>query len=124
MMYSGIESSCCQKIAARVHDIAQVFQKAVQELGYETLSSESFFDTVCVKCDSKESLHSLLKRLEESRINVRVLDDRSICVSFDETHTKKELELLVDSFAGKSSAVDLQRILDSLPGKDDVQKDS
>lgn len=97
--------------------MARVFQKAVQDMGYETSSPESFFDTVRVSCRSKDAFQDLLRRLEESKINVRVLDEKSLCVAFDETHTKTELESLVHAFAGKHASLDLQKIVESLPGK-------
>lgn len=89
-------------------------------MGYETSAPESFFDTVRVTCPhSKEAFESLLKRLQDSKINVRVLkNEQSLCVSFDETHTRTELSSLIQCFAEKNSVqVDCQKILESLPGK-------
>jgi len=113
-----------KKIASRIHDLARVFQKAVQDMGYETSAPESFFDTVRVTCShSKEAFESLLKRLQDSKINVRVLkNEQSLCVSFDETHTRTELSSLIQCFAEKNSVqVDCQKILESLPVPSAIQ---
>ncbi|GJQ12770.1 hypothetical protein GpartN1_g4561.t1 [Galdieria partita] len=111
-----------KKIASRIHDIARVFQRAIQDMGYETSSPESFFDTVRISFHSKDELQSVLKRLKESKINVRVVDEKSICVAFDETHTKTELESLVQSFAvGRDPTLDFQKIVDSLPVPSTIQ---
>eukprot|EP00871_Galdieria_phlegrea_P005778 jgi/Galph1/688/GphlegSOOS_G5426.1 len=104
-----------KNIALRVHELARVFQKGIKDLGYETCQEDSFFDTVRVTCASEDTMKALLERLKHAKINVRILTEKSLCVSFDETHTNLELLKLLKAFADKRETPELESILKSLP---------
>ncbi|MGI9354030.1 MAG: aminomethyl-transferring glycine dehydrogenase [Rhizobiaceae bacterium] len=80
------------EIAARVHGLAARFAKALKEVGHEV--AERLFDTVTVKGDAK----TLAAKAEEQGILLRVVDDETISVAFDETTTEDDLKTLCDVF--------------------------
>jgi glycine dehydrogenase len=83
------------KIGTRVHQRALTFAQGCRDIGLE-ISNDSFFDTVCVKVPNSSDV---CKVAESRDINVRILDDTSVCVSFDETTTEEHLCDLLDVFA-------------------------
>jgi glycine dehydrogenase len=83
-------------IAERVHRLASRLAEGLQAMGY-TIWHESFFDTVRVDVESSEVI---LEHAAKAGCNLRALGPRSVCVSFDETTTPQDIELLMSVFRG------------------------
>lgn len=92
-VYHGPEG--LKTIAQRVHGLAGVFAAGLKKLGLE-VQEQPFFDTVKVKCaDAKAIADEACKH----EINLRVIDQNTITVSFDETTTLEDVDKLFKVFA-------------------------
>jgi glycine dehydrogenase len=83
-------------IAERVHRLTSRLADGLQALGC-TVWHDSFFDTVRVDVESSEVL---LEHAAKSGCNLRALSPRAVCISFDETTTPQDIELLTSIFRG------------------------
>ena len=88
-----------QKIALRVHRLAQI---AAHELNSEGLkTADHFFDTLTFDADA-----TVYARALEAGINVRKVSDTRLGVSFDETHKLSDVAALLSVLIGKEISVD------------------
>ncbi|MES2770073.1 MAG: aminomethyl-transferring glycine dehydrogenase, partial [Bdellovibrionota bacterium] len=95
--YHGPEG--LKKIAKRIHTFACLFAQSMTAAGYK-VSNENFFDTLKIEgVDSK----TISQNATAKQINVRVIDGKSVGVSFDETATLESLETLYSVFASSKS---------------------
>ncbi len=78
-VYHGPEG--LRKIAHRVHSQARKLSRALARLGHK-VAGHPIFDTVRVEVESSAAI---LETACEEGINLRALDDRTICISLDET---------------------------------------
>jgi len=85
-----------KKIAKKVHAIAQLFAQEVSKLGCAVASKDAFFDTVAFDV-SPASPKALVEKLQEQGLNLRVLDDKRVSASFDETHLEEDIATLVSA---------------------------
>ncbi|GFZ17214.1 glycine decarboxylase P-protein 1 [Actinidia rufa] len=93
-VYHGPEG--LKTIAQRVHGLAGTFAAGLKKLGTVEIQGLPFFDTVKVKCaDSKAIADTAYK----SEINLRVVDQNTITVSFDETTTLEDVDKLFKVFS-------------------------
>ncbi len=83
-------------IAERVHNFAQILNNNLQKLGYRQTNSY-FFDTLCVKVD-KEEMAAIRHLAIASEVNFYYGQD-CVQVSFDETTTEEDADLVVSIFA-------------------------
>ncbi len=83
-------------IAKRVHRLASRLAEGLRSLGC-TISHENFFDTVRVEVNSSEMI---LRHAAQSGCNLRAFGPRAIGISFDETTTPRDIELLMSIFRG------------------------
>ena len=81
-------------IAKRIHDQTHSFALALKAVGIETVN-ETYFDTLTIEVKDAAQVH---KKAKELRINLRRIDDNHVGVSFDETTTIKEMQLLAELF--------------------------
>src|SRR5213075_1781922 len=77
-------------IAQRVHRLASRLADGLQAIGF-TIRHESFFDTVRVDVESSEVI---LEHTAKAGCNLRALGPRAVGISFDETTTPQDIELL------------------------------
>ncbi|NLR76283.1 aminomethyl-transferring glycine dehydrogenase [Leeia aquatica] len=98
-------------IAQRTHRLAGTFAAGLKSLGLG-LSNATFFDTVTVQTGNRTA--SIHAAAAAARINLRVVDDAHIGVSFDETTTRADVQTLWGLFAAAGS---------SLPDFDRVEAD-
>lgn len=84
-------------IAHRVANLTASFMDALQELGYE-LRHHTAFDTAVVHTPGKA--RNITARAALSGINIRVFSDDELGVSFDETSTTEDVQLLLKLFGG------------------------
>jgi glycine dehydrogenase len=92
-LYHGPEG--LRAIAHRIHALAATAADAFRKLGLQT-PHPSFFDTVRVICSPQ--VRQAVEQGRDRIINVRPLPD-GFCVSFDETHSLRDLEELVEAVA-------------------------
>jgi glycine dehydrogenase len=85
-------------IAQRVHRLASRLADDLGALGC-TITHEDFFDTVRVEVDSSEVI---LKHAAQAGCNLRALGPSAVGISFDETTTPRDIELLMSIFRGTS----------------------
>lgn len=107
-----------RQIAQRVMACANVLDRGVQMMGFETRSSighSTFFDTVIVKVPHKAK--ELVASAASSGINLRCLDGDHVGITLDETVEDKDLEDLLSVFnqhASQSQTVSLADVMSSM----------
>jgi glycine dehydrogenase len=85
-------------IALKIHGLASYVDKEIQKLGYEQ-TNKTFFDTLKIKVDDKAKFEQIKELAESKEWNLRYFQDRSIGISFDETHDLEIAEQMVELFA-------------------------
>ena len=83
-------------IAERVHRLTSQLADGLRALGC-TIRHDNFFDTVHVEVESSEVL---LEHAARAGCNLRALGPRAVGISFDETTTPRDIELLMSIFRG------------------------
>ena len=83
-------------IAERVHRLTSQLADGLRALGC-TISHDNFFDTVHVEVESSEVL---LEHAARAGCNLRAFGPRAVGISFDETTTPRDIELLMSIFRG------------------------
>src|SRR5437660_10332304 len=83
-------------IAQRVHRLTSQLADGLHALGC-TIKHENFFDTLRVEVESSEVI---LEYAAKAGCNMRALGPRAVGVSFDETTTSRDIELLMSVFRG------------------------
>ncbi|MDO5289671.1 MAG: aminomethyl-transferring glycine dehydrogenase [Pseudomonadota bacterium] len=84
-------------IAERVSRLASIFTQGMKQLGFNAMHHESGFDTVSFKTDA--ATDSIAARAVQAGANLRKAWKDYLCVSFDETHGRDDVELLWSIFA-------------------------
>jgi glycine dehydrogenase len=80
-------------IASHAHDCATRFAASMKS----SLVNENFFDTVTLRCDAKKIFAAAIQK----SINMRLVDDNHIAVSFDETTREEDLQNALAVFDAK-----------------------
>src|SRR6266700_2043190 len=83
-------------IAGRIHRLTSQFADGLRSLGF-TITHENFFDTIRVEVESSSTL---IEHSRKAGCNLRALGARAVCLSFDETTTNRDIELLISIFRG------------------------
>jgi glycine cleavage system P protein (glycine dehydrogenase) len=83
-------------IAERVHKLTSRLADGLCALGC-TITHENFFDTIRVEVESSEVI---LEHAAKAECNLRALGPRAVGISFDETTTPRDIELLMSIFRG------------------------
>src|SRR6184192_982189 len=83
-------------IAERVHRLTSQLVDGLRALGLK-ITHENFFDTIRVEVASSEAI---LEHAKKADCNLRALGPRAVGVSFDETTTNRDVELLMSIFRG------------------------
>jgi glycine dehydrogenase len=83
-------------IAERIHRLTSQFADGLHALGF-TITHENFFDTIRVEVESSSTL---IEHAQKAGCNLRVLGPCAVGISFDETTTKRDIELLMSIFRG------------------------
>src|SRR6266480_3296159 len=83
-------------IAERVHRLASQLADGLRTLGLK-ITHENFFDTIRVEVESSALT---LEHAQKADCDLRPLGPRAVGISFDETTTPRELELLMSIFRG------------------------
>jgi glycine dehydrogenase len=93
-VYHGPEG--LRAIAERVHRLTSQLADGLRALGFQILH-ENFFDTLRVEVESSEVI---LEHAAKAGCNLRALGPGAVGVSFDETTTPRDIELLMSIFRG------------------------
>ena len=83
-------------IAERVHSLTSQLADGLRALGCK-ITHENFFDMVRIEVESSEVT---LEHAEKAGCNLRPLGPRAVGISFDETTTPRDIELLMSIFRG------------------------
>jgi len=83
-------------IAKRVHRLTSQLADGLQALGFK-ITHENFFDTIRVEVESSSTL---IEHAQKAGCNLRALGARAVGLSFDETTTNRDIELLISIFRG------------------------
>ena len=83
-------------IAERVHRLTSQLADGLRALGC-TITHDNFFDTVRIEVESSEVI---LERAAKAGCNLRALGPSAVGISFDETTTPRDIELLMSIFRG------------------------
>ncbi|XP_043722655.1 glycine dehydrogenase (decarboxylating), mitochondrial-like [Telopea speciosissima] len=93
-VYHGPEG--LKTIAQRVHGLAGTFAHGLKKLGTVDVQGLPFFDTVKIKCPDA---HALADAAYKKEMNLRIVDSKTITVSFDETTTLEDVDKLFSVFS-------------------------
>ncbi|KAH7835299.1 hypothetical protein Vadar_024880 [Vaccinium darrowii] len=93
-VYHGPEG--LKTIGQRVHGLAGTFAAGLKKLGTVEVQGLPFFDTVKVKCADARAIADAAYK---SEMNLRVVDNTTITVAFDETTTLEDVDKLFKIFA-------------------------
>src|SRR5260370_8620707 len=83
-------------IAERVHRLTSQLRQGLRALGL-TVMHENFFDTIRVEVESSSTI---IEPAENASGNLRPFGPRAVGISFDETTTSRDIELLMSIFRG------------------------
>ena len=92
-MWHGPEG--LRMIASRINEQTNRLAKGLTAAGYD-ISTKNYFDTLAF---SVKDAKAILKKAEESKINLRAIGDNKIGISLDETTTEKTLSELAKIFS-------------------------
>ena len=92
--YHGPEG--LKQIAGYVHGLTQTLAAGLEKLGYK-VAAKNFFDTIRVEVKSSAEI---LKLAEAHGINFRVIDEKTVGVSFGETTSAKDVAEIWQIFNG------------------------
>jgi glycine dehydrogenase len=96
-----------RRIALRVHQYAAILAEGLKRLGH-TIVHEDFFDTVRVELNDIGA-EEIRERAVARGINLRYLDETSVCIALDETVREEDVTALLEIFgrkAGEAPAID------------------
>ena len=83
-------------IAERVHRLTSQLAQGLRALGL-TVMHENFFDTIRVEVESSSTI---IEHAEKAGCNLRPFGPRAVGISFDETTTNRDIEVLMSIFRG------------------------
>jgi len=98
-------------IAGRINRLTSIFAAAVRQSKLadgEFLVNTSWFDTLTVSVGKKQS--SIYKQALEQGINLRLVDEDKLAISFDETKTVEDIADLFTLFLGADHGFDVNAI--------------
>jgi glycine dehydrogenase len=99
--------ACChgpeglKKIAQRVHTLTQILAAGLTKLG-QKISAQNYFDTIRVELAGK-SATEILKIAEAHRMNFRLIDEKTLGISLDETTSANEVAAIWQIFNGETA---------------------
>ena len=101
-----------KEIAKNIHNLTFKLAKGLKQLGYQ-IGVESFFDTVRINLGADSPVKSakeIIDTAENVGINLRTLDEQTVCISLDETTTDTDVQNLWQIFAGEKKLPDNKNI--------------
>ncbi|MFN2223813.1 MAG: aminomethyl-transferring glycine dehydrogenase [Candidatus Promineifilaceae bacterium] len=101
-----------RQIARRVHLLAAVLARGLEQLGYK-LSQGLMFDTLKI-VDGPRDQEQLLAAALERGINLRRFSDGAVGVALDEATTREDLVDLLAVFGADENAIDVEELADQV----------
>jgi len=95
-VYHGPEG--LKRIALHAHKAAIRLEQGLLKLGYQSKTS-CYFDTLKIGLPDDLPIESLQKAALEQEINLRIIDQKTIGISMDETTSDEDLSKLLNIFA-------------------------
>ncbi len=104
-------------IATRVHTMTHLLRSALVKDGFN-LVHDSFFDTLLVQFEDRKTRDSVIGFGQDIAVNLRIVGEHQIGISFDETTTLEDVFLVVDVL-NRNDAVDEDGEIEVAGGDDD-----
>jgi glycine dehydrogenase len=101
-VYHGPEG--IRAIAGAVHRRAEMLAEGARRAGH-TVRHDVFFDTVCIELAGFDSAEAV-RRAAEHEINIRSLDDRTVCIALDESVDDADVGELLEILGGDPGALE------------------
>ncbi len=87
-----------KKIAERIHRLTATLAAGLQKMGFDA-GPETFFDTLRVNLGQLHS-RDIVRFAEAHKVNLRVMDGQTVCISLDEATAVEDLDTLFRIFNG------------------------
>ncbi|HYN82994.1 MAG TPA: aminomethyl-transferring glycine dehydrogenase [Gemmatimonadaceae bacterium] len=101
-----------RRIALRVHQYAAILAEGMKRLGHG-IAHEDFFDTIRVELNGA-SADDIIESAVARGINLRYMDESSVCIALDETVREEDLTALLEVFGVKAAApLSVDELVDS-----------
>ena len=109
-----------RRIASRIHQYAAVLAEGLKRLGHG-ITHEDYFDTIRVEVHGGAGgARGVVERAAARGINLRYVDESSVCVALDETVSEQDLRALLEIFTGDAPmALSVEELLDSADARYD-----
>ena len=88
-----------RRIASRIHQYTAVLAEGLKRLGHG-IEHEDYFDTIRVEVRDGGAVE-MVERAAKRGINIRLMDERSVCIALDETIGEEDLQKLFEVFGGE-----------------------
>jgi glycine dehydrogenase len=109
-----------RRIAARVHLFARLLADSLQRSAGTTQRNAQFFDTLCIELPG--SVQGVRERALAAGINLRYIDDRTVCIALNETTTFEDVSDVMGVFGARRADVPARGAVD--PDTTDVRPSS
>ena len=119
-IYHGPER--LKNIATTINYNARYLKKSLEKLGFNILSRR-YFDTLVIEDNKAKDLFN--KSVEEG-INFRLIDDKTLSLTIDETTTLEDIDNLINFFNTENKTLDAKNVeenLDVIFREDDLLRD-
>ena len=90
-----------RRIASRIHQYTAVLAEGLKRLGHG-IEHEDYFDTIRVEVRDGGAVE-MVERAGKRGINIRLMDERSVCIALDETVGEEDLQVLFEIFGGEGA---------------------
>jgi glycine dehydrogenase len=95
-VYHGPEG--IKNIASRVHRLTTLMEYELKKIGFTQLN-ESYFDTLRIQVADKKQAERILQFAVEAGYNLRLIEDKYIGISLDETSALQDIGTILNVFA-------------------------
>jgi glycine dehydrogenase len=95
-VYHGPEG--LKEIATRIHEMAATTGDILKKQGFKILNEKKFFDTLEVQLKNGMKAEKLAEKCAEHGVNIRVIDNHRVGISFGESVTKDDVVNLLTAF--------------------------
>ena len=85
-----------RSIAEKVHAYTNILCSAVEQMGFDVINDDAFFDTLSVRTDDAEVVHAAAAH---AGINFRRIDDTTVGVTLDESVSPSDLLDIINVFS-------------------------
>ena len=96
-----------KQIAQRINRMASIVALAVKQKGIE-LANDTWFDTLTLNLGDKRD--SVYAAAQAKNINLRLVGDDQVGLSFDERKTRQDLEILLDVLLGEGHGLSVDEL--------------